>query len=313
MAYHYYTYKNITLGIFLGEIVKMDFSAVGKKIKELRKNIGLSQEELAEGICTQAQISKIEKGIVFPYASTLYLISQKLGVDVNYFFDIGMTPRLDYVQEVARQLKVSRRNHQYEDMMDIVKTEEENPLFAQNNKNLQLLLWHKGIYIFEVKHDFQQAIAVLDEAINVTHAIGKVFTERELEILLSKGAMYVKEDLEKALEVFEDINEQLKLLPNLTDHTIKTRLYYNMARVLTRLNKLKDSNKYCQEAIRWCLEKDTLYLLGQLHYHIGYNYELLGEKPYAQEFMKKALIVFELQQDDKYIPLINNKIKELSN
>ena len=52
----------------------MDFSAVGKKIKELRKQIGLSQEELAEGICTQAQISKIEKGVVYPYATTLSLI-----------------------------------------------------------------------------------------------------------------------------------------------------------------------------------------------------------------------------------------------
>ncbi|MDQ7861564.1 helix-turn-helix transcriptional regulator [Peribacillus frigoritolerans] len=38
------------------------FFAVGQKIKELRKQIGLSQEELATGICTQAQISKIEKG-----------------------------------------------------------------------------------------------------------------------------------------------------------------------------------------------------------------------------------------------------------
>ncbi|MBR8644357.1 helix-turn-helix transcriptional regulator [[Brevibacterium] frigoritolerans] len=54
-------------------------------MKELRKQIGLSQEELATGICTQAQISKIEKGDVYPYASTLYLISQRLGVDVNYF------------------------------------------------------------------------------------------------------------------------------------------------------------------------------------------------------------------------------------
>ena len=290
----------------------MDFSAVGKKIKELRKNIGLSQEELAEGICTQAQISKIEKGIVFPYASTLYLISQKLGVDVNYFFDIGMTPRLDYVQEVARQLKVTRRNHQYEEMMDIVRTEEENPLFAQNTKNLQLLLWHKGIYIFEVEKDVSKSVSVLEEAINITHSISKVYTERELELLLTIGAIYVKEDLEKALKVFENINEQIKLIPHLVDHTIKTRLFYNMARVLTRLNKLLESNKYCQDAIRWCLEKDTLYLLGQLHYQIGYNYELLGEKNTAKTYMEKALVVFELQHDEKFAPLIKNKINELA-
>lgn len=289
----------------------MDFSAVGKKIKELRKNIGLSQEELSEGICTQAQISKIEKGIVFPYASTLYLISQKLGVDVNYFFDIGMTPRLDYVQEVTKQLKIARREHKYHELMEIVKIEEENPLFAQNSKNFQLLLWHKGIFFYEVEKDIPKAIKTLRKAVNITQVVNKVYTERELEILLTIGVIYVEEDLEEALKIFEDIKERLKFLPHLLDYTIKTRLLYNMARVLTRLNKFDESNQYCHNAIRWCLDKDSLYLLGQLHYQIGYNNELLGDKQTAQNFMKKALIVFELQNDEVFTPLIKSKIKEL--
>jgi transcriptional regulator with XRE-family HTH domain len=291
----------------------MDFSAVGKKIKELRKNIGLSQEELSEGICTQAQISKIEKGIVFPYASTLYLISQKLGVDVNYFFDIGMTPRLDYVQEVTKQLKIARREHQYKEMMEIIKIEEENPLFLQNSKNLQLLLWHKGMYISEVEKDAHKAIETMEKAIAITQSENRVYTEREIEILLSIGAIYGKEDLEKALEIFEDIKDRLKLLPHLVDYTIKTRLLYNLARVLTRLNKMEESSDYCRSAIKWCLEKDTLYLLGQLHYQIGYNNELLGKREKAKNYMEKALIVFELQHDKVFSPLIKNKINELSN
>ncbi len=290
----------------------MDFSAVGKKIKELRKNLKVSQEELAEGICTQAQISKIEKGIVYPYAPTLYLISQKLGVDVNYFFDIGMTPRLDYVQEVSNQLKVFRREHNYQEMMEIVRAEEDNPLFAQNNKNLQLLLWHKGIYEYEVEKKFDISIRTLENAITLTHKTEKLWTEREIEIHLTIGAIYVKEDLNLALDVFERIDENLKVLPNLSDLTLKSRLYYNLARVLTRLDRVDESIKYCIEGIRWCLKKDMLYLLGQLHYHIGYNYELKEDSTKAIHYMKKALTVFELQQDEKYIPIINEKIVELT-
>ena len=115
----------------------MDFSIIGQRIRELRKSLKLSQEELAEGICTQAQISKIEKGDVYPYANTLYLISQKLGVDVNYFFEIGSTPRIDYVNEVFRQLRLARRSLQFEEMERIIKVEEKNPLFSQNNKHFQ--------------------------------------------------------------------------------------------------------------------------------------------------------------------------------
>lgn len=290
----------------------MDFSAVGKKIKELRKNIGLSQEELADGICTQAQISKIEKGLVYPYASTLYQISQKLGVDVNYFFDIGTTPRLDYVQEVSRQLTLTRRNLRYDEMMGIVRAEEDNPLFAQNKKNMQLLLWHKGIYQFEVKEDTEGAIKTLRQAIDSTHSTEKIWSERELEILLTIGAICIKSDLEKALQIFEEAKEHINLLPFIHDYTIKTRLYYNIARVLTRLNKIDESVIHCQDAINWCLEKDTLYLLGELHYHIGYNFELLGKIEKAIKYMEKALIVFELQQDDKYINFISKKIKDLT-
>ncbi|BCB05880.1 helix-turn-helix domain-containing protein [Bacillus sp. KH172YL63] len=290
----------------------MDFGAVGRKIKELRKNSGLSQEELAEGICTQAQISKIEKGDVFPYASTLYQISQKLGVDVNYFFDIGTTPRLDYVQEVFKQLQIMRRSLRFEEMMDIVRTEEVNPLFLQNKKNMQLLLWHKGIYLWEVKKDVEAAISTLREALNITHVKGKVMLEREIEILLTIGAIYYNEDYEKALAVFEEAKGHIQVLPHINDYTIKTRLFYNMSRVLTKLNRINDSNRYCEDAIKWCLNKDSLYLLGELHYQIGYNLELLNQPQKAKGYMEKALIVFELQEDDKYIMFIRNKIKELS-
>jgi transcriptional regulator with XRE-family HTH domain len=291
----------------------MDILAVGKKIRELRKNIGLSQGEVAEGICTQAQISKIEKGIVLPFASTLYQISQKLGVDVNYFFDIGMTPRLDYIQEVEHQLKSLRRSLQYEEMMNLIKTEESNPLFAHNNRNQQLLLWHKGIYQFEVEKNTEKAATTLQEAILLTQRSRKVWSERELEIMTTMGAFYFHENIQKALQIYEDIKTHLDVIPHLADYTIKTRLYYNIARVHTRMQKFDESIKFCKEAIKWGIQMDNMFALGELHYHIGYNYELKGNLELSKTYFKKALTVFELQDDDKYIHIINTKIKELTN
>ncbi|MCM3179166.1 helix-turn-helix domain-containing protein [Cytobacillus horneckiae] len=118
----------------------MDFSAIGKKVKELRKSLGLSQAELAEGICTQAQISNIENGDVIPLASTLYLLAQRLGLSVDYFFDISLSPRLDYVHEVSEQLKLARKRVNYALIKEIVKAEENNPLFIANKYHHQLLI-----------------------------------------------------------------------------------------------------------------------------------------------------------------------------
>jgi transcriptional regulator with XRE-family HTH domain len=288
-------------------VIVLDFLAIGKKIKELRKVLRLSQQDLANGICTQAQISKIEKGDVYPYATTLYLISQKLGVDVNYFFDIGKTPRIDYVQEVGRQLKIARRNLDYRTILEIVKTEEKNPLFTQNRVNLQELLWHKGICEYMLNHDLETALCLFDEAISLTFE--KVWSEKEIEILLAKGAIYFEEKrYDEALKVYLQAKEQLELLHHLQDETIMTRLLYSISTTYTRLGRFEDSTTKCKKAISWCLKQDTLYLLGELHYQIGYNFELQRHYDRAKAFMEKALIIFELQSDVKYMQFIRNKI-----
>lgn len=290
----------------------MDFSAVGKRIKELRKQIGLSQGELAKGICTQAQISKIENGDVYPYASTLYLISERLGVDVNYFFDIGLTPRLDYVQEVCKQLRITRRTMNYEEMKQIVEMEQKNPLFSQNRRNYQVLLWHKGIYEHAMNKDLGKAIQTLQEAISLTQTTEKIYSERELEIMLTIGVIYFEEnDLDSALKVYKTAFHAIKQLPYLNDISIQTRLYYNIGRVLTRQEKYNESIQYCQEGIDWCIKRESLYLLGELHYHTGYNYELQNNQAKAIQLMEKARLIFELQHDNRFLTFITKKIKNM--
>ncbi|MCP1160547.1 MULTISPECIES: helix-turn-helix domain-containing protein [Bacillus] len=286
----------------------LDFSAIGAKIKELRKTQRLSQKELADGICTQAQISKLENGDVYPYASTLYFIAEKLGVDVNYFLHIGTTPRLDYVEEVSRQLKLARRVFKYSDIKQIVKAEENNPLFTQNPVYLQLLLWHKGIYEYYLHKDMEGSLEWFDKAIELTQ--GKNWSEREIEISISKGIILFEENhLNEAMELYEKAEEYLNMLPILKDETIKIRLHYNMARTWTRMGVLSKSVSSCHSGIDYCLDCDNLFLLGELHYHLGYNFELQEDFKKARDYMERALIIFELQKDNKYDEFIRGKLQ----
>ena len=45
-----------------------------------------SQKELAEGICKQGQISRLENGEYTPGSDVLYKLSKKLNVSMDYFF-----------------------------------------------------------------------------------------------------------------------------------------------------------------------------------------------------------------------------------
>lgn len=287
---------------------RLNFSAVGEKIKELRKQMGLSQKELSHNICTQAQISKIEKGEVLPLSSTLYLISRRLGVDVNYFFDIGTTPRLDYVEETFRQLKAARRNTDYHTIKQIVKAEEKNPLFTHHKKNYQLLLWHKAIYVFEIDRDFNRAVKLINEAIELT--FDTVFTEREIEIFISKGIFHYEEGfIDDSLTIYEQAFKAINQLPYLKDDTIKSRLYFNIAKSLTDQFMFDASITYCKEGIDWAIQQDNLYLLAHFHYHIGYNYELQKNFDLAIPYMQDALMIFQLVKDHRYTDYIEGKIR----
>ncbi len=71
---------------------------VGKKIKEIRKKKGLSQEELSEAAKINLRtIQRIEKNESEPRGSTLNLICQALGTNVEDLLDFGKEADKNYI------------------------------------------------------------------------------------------------------------------------------------------------------------------------------------------------------------------------
>ncbi|MBW3110242.1 helix-turn-helix transcriptional regulator [Bacillus sp. MCCB 382] len=290
----------------------MDYSVIGTKIKEMRKVVGLTQGDLAEGICTQALISRIEKGDIYPNATALYQISVKLGVDINYFFEIGTTPRLDYIREVERQLKSLRDTWDYKGMIELVKAEEKNPLFYKDNEKLQLLYWHKAIYLHEDRKESEAALTLLHKAYQMTAHHKKAMSEREMQILSAIGTIHAAlNNHEDALDYYDQVETAMKTTDHLHEKAIKTKLFYNTARALTRSGRLNESTDYCLRAIKWCFEEELLWGLGELYYQIGYNYELTGDLEKALSYMQPAFHMFELKNDRVHIEFLEKKMNEM--
>lgn len=63
---------------------------LGARIKELRKGLGLSQDQFSERIGVDPKhLSRIELGKSFPYMETLEAIAQALGVELKDLFDFS--------------------------------------------------------------------------------------------------------------------------------------------------------------------------------------------------------------------------------
>ena len=69
--------------------MNLDKEIIGKKIRQIRKERGLSQEELSEKIdISPRHMCTIENGNSFPSIETFIKISEILDIDINEFFNL---------------------------------------------------------------------------------------------------------------------------------------------------------------------------------------------------------------------------------
>lgn len=192
-------------------------------------------------------------------------------------------------------------------------SKKKNPVFNKVAKYKQFLLWHKGICEFHVLHNKEQALVTLQSALELNKQNNRLVTEEEVEILNSMAVIHFETgDYAQALGIYNDCISNLEDLPLLKEPNIKTRLLYNKGKALTRIKEFHSSIKCCEQGVENCNSNDSLYLLGELVYHIGYNYELIENKKLALDHYQKALTLFKVQNNVKYIDYVEVKIRELS-
>lgn len=81
----YYIINRYTVLYLPERRIKMIYN-IGEYIKNRRKVLGITQDELADGICSVMTLSRIERGDQFPHDYTLIQILQRLGLSGSEMF-----------------------------------------------------------------------------------------------------------------------------------------------------------------------------------------------------------------------------------
>ncbi|SEH76999.1 Helix-turn-helix domain-containing protein [Halobacillus karajensis] len=265
---------------------------IGEVIKELRLAADMSQKELAEGICSQAQISKLEKGSEFPYSVTLYPLAQRLGVDMNYFFEVTHNPDIDYVKKIRKKIRYFIRLRDYKSVNEIVQSSIRNPLFS-DNESQQFLFWHLGIVKFYLEGNKTASLNLLEKAKNMTYN-PKFHKERELEIMNSIGIIQNEtKDYHSAYITYIDVLKHLRSLPKVKDELFEVRILYSISRNLAQMGRYEEAIEYSLDGIESCKTNESLYLLGELKYMVGYSYLNLDNQQLGSSYIFSAVSIFE--------------------
>ncbi|EJR92254.1 MULTISPECIES: helix-turn-helix domain-containing protein [Bacillus cereus group] len=293
----------------------MEFNDLGITIKELRIKKNISQSDLCHGICSQSQISKIEKGVIYPSSILLYQLSERLGVDPNNIFALTQNKKLKYTENVKYVMRDCIRQHQYKDLYEIVTREKYTKNF-QTKEDKQFLLWHEAIAIYCVNNSTKVALTLLNNALKLTVTNIDFLSEREIDILHTMAILHAEnKEYKKSITILKRCLNNFNKLDFPRDKEIKLKIIYNLAKNLSYTYQYEEAIKYIDKGIQLAINLNTFYLLGELYYGKGSN--LLKLKQYNEEDvannMKKSLFIFELTKNEKKLQIIKEEYFENKN
>ncbi|HDX9646627.1 TPA: helix-turn-helix domain-containing protein [Bacillus cereus] len=293
----------------------MEFNDLGITIKELRIKKNISQSELCHGICSQSQISKIEKGVIYPSSILLYQLSERLGVDPNNIFALTQNKKLKYIDNVKFVIKDCLKQKQYKELYEIVKKEKDGKNF-QSKEDKQFLLWHEAIAVFEVNRSIKTALNLLNNALKLTLTNVDFLSEREIDIMQTMAIFHGEnKEYEKSITISKRCLTNFNKLDFPRDKEIKLKIIFNLAKTLTSTYQHEEAIKYLDKGIKLAINLNTLYLLGELFYLKGQC--LLKIKQHNVENVvynwKKALFIFELTEKEYYTKMIPDELIEIQN
>ncbi|MBY0130703.1 helix-turn-helix domain-containing protein [Bacillus cereus] len=293
----------------------MEFNDLGITIKELRIKKNISQSDLCHGICSQSQISKIEKGVIYPSSILLYQLSERLGVDPNNIFALTQNKKLKYIENVKYVIKDCLKQKQYKELYEIVKKEKNLNNF-QTKEDKQFLIWHEAIAIFMVDKSIKTALDFLNNALKLTLTNSDFLSEREIDIMQSMAIFYAgNKEYEKSINILKRCLTNFNKLDFPRDKEIKLKIMLNLAKCLDFTYQHEEAIKYLDKGIKLAINLNTLYLLGELFYLKG-QYLLKIKQHNVEDVIynwKKALFIFELTEKEYYTKTLPDRLIEIQN
>jgi transcriptional regulator with XRE-family HTH domain len=279
---------------------------LGELVKHARKEMGLTQKDLSAGICTQALISRIEKGDIIPKKSILDQLGKRLelsGSDLN---------------QVTHKAKYNDEIHQ-------VKTTIRKYLEKRDYETIELLLKHNEFMIKKVNDENDQAFfswikaSIQDKlygqkgvALKILNDISLEGLNEELvlEILNAIGVIYYQDNkFEQALNVFRNGDN---IIDEHIDYKVQAKIMLNYALTLEETASEKEALEVVMRAIDAIVSQNSMFLLGDLYHTKGYLLRKLGHLEEAKKSNQLALSIFEIQKNNEFKMMTQLEIKEIN-
>lgn len=286
---------------------------LGDKIKELRVKQGMTQKELANGICTQASVSNLENNTSVPSLVILLAIGERLNIEFSELTEYALEQASPSVA-VFKRVQNLRSQFKLQEAHDYIKNELNLELLKTSHEKKQYY-YYLGITSLLGYDKISDAIYNFNLGLSVEVDPHLEF----LDVLITNGiglAYYMDSENEKALTYFEkslnELDEFTKGPISLVDSIELTKLYYTSAKFYSKIEEYEKAINLCVLGIKIQKFHNISYDLDRLYYEKAFNLVKLGKLKEAQESYGLAAALAKMDQKELVLETIRDDMKQFN-
>lgn len=294
-------------------------NSLGDIIRSLRKKAGLSQEELADGICSPVSVSRIENGTQMPSGTVLEAILDRLGTSTYQICDVyyKSEKQMEFEQEaadVSRLITEGKPAEARERLNGLEKS------VGGNSRNRQYyLLLDATLRLYESENT-EEILSLLQDALGQTKTSfdyedfrNILLSAREANILsVMTAALFRAGESLKAIRMGEELMSSLiKHKSGLTEYTIiRINLAFNLSQCLEEEKRYQEAFEYVKMAEELSLGSFEQALLPEIEFLKAKMYHLLGDDSQSAAVLRAIVPYMDLIQKTDFAELVRGYAKK---
>ncbi|WP_294745774.1 helix-turn-helix domain-containing protein [uncultured Exiguobacterium sp.] len=242
---------------------------IGETLKFYRQLNSLSQKDISAGICSQAEISKIENGKVIPTVELLHQLAKKLRVPVSKLVKDDAEHRLEHAHSLDQTLRKLVRENKFDECLYAIEQVSSSRL---SDEVRRIVRYYEIVIAYRQHHVDYRTTSVLftrlidQEDLQVQDPILYFRVKMALSILYAECKQY-----QQAEKIFDDVLQLTAEINGLKEERLK--VLYNYAKLLYKLNQSDKGLGIIEEGILLSRKLKQTSYLAHFYYQRGEFHE----------------------------------------
>ena len=296
---------------------------IGYYIRRIRKERGICQEVLYEGLCSRSTLHRIESGEQQPGLFVASQLLQRLGLDESSFL-LPLGPQDFEISNLQKEIISLNAQSRFAEALEKIARLE--ALFQPEQQPIlqQFVLRVRALAGYECDgkrcpYDYPTQRQMLMQALDMTHPnfdlekIERCLLSIEDMKSLNQIAITYSEtgDRRFAIRIYEQLMKypRNRLFNNEALLTVTPMLCYNFSRLLGRERRYEEELEIAQYGYDISLKYDKARLLGGLLLNMGCALHELGRDEESKEKLIDSYYAYRLINNKKSCALVANYAK----